>query len=146
MRRITLLLIGIVALLTASCTQNNGNIGFWFGTWQCEEIAIDGVKKTDYTRNMFFKFQANVCDIVTTYPHNEYRQHFAEFKEQDNGTITLDFGYTADGDFCYEFNPPAESMLEKGQNILTYHKDGSKKMTLTFNANGRTITYKLKKQ
>lgn len=146
MRRITLMLIGIVALLSASCTHNNGNIGFWFGTWQCEEITIDGVKKSDYARNMFFKFQANVCDIVVTYPHNEYRQRFAEFKEQGDGTITLDFSYTADGDFAYDFNPPAESMFSKGLNVIHYTKVNGKKMILTYETEGRTITYILKKQ
>ncbi|MDE6534892.1 MAG: lipocalin-like domain-containing protein [Muribaculaceae bacterium] len=146
MRRLTLLLIGFVALLTASCTHNNGDIGFWFGTWQCEEITIDGVKKTDYTRNMFFKFQTNVCDIVVTYPHNEYRQRFAEFKEHNDGTITLDFSYTADGDFAYDFNPPAESMLKKGLNVLHYDKINGKKLILTFENDDQTITYTLKKQ
>lgn len=145
MRRLTLLLIGIVALIGASCTHNNGNIGFWFGTWQCESISIDGVEQTDYARNMFFKFQADVCDIITTYPHNEYRQHFAQFKEQGDGTITLDFTYSADGDFRYEFDPPTESLLEKGVTVMKYHKNGSR-LTLSFDKGGQTITYSLKKQ
>ncbi|MBD5351691.1 MAG: lipocalin family protein [Bacteroides sp.] len=147
MRRFILLIVAALALMAAtSCSHNNGNIGFWFGTWQCDEIAIDGVKMDGYERNMFFKFQTSVCDIVTTYPHEEYRQHFADFKKQGDNTIILDFSYTADGDFAYDFNPPVESMLKKGENILHYHKKGSKNVILTFENEGKTITYSLKKQ
>lgn len=148
MRRITLLIVGLIALIAGSCTHNNGDIGFWFGTWQLTEISVDGEKQQDYNRNIFFKFQANVCDIITVRQHNDYRQFFAEFKPQENGTIIIDCGHTSGTDdfHDYDFDMPEGVAFKKGENLLKYNKINSRKVTLTFENDGKTIIYTLKKQ
>lgn len=150
MRRLSLILLCIAALLSTSCTQNNGNIGFWFGTWQCSEISVDGERQSDYTGNMFMKFQTDVCDIVVVKDHNDFSQYFAEFKPQDNGTIILDCGHTAGtNDFTdYDFIMPTSPQLPfiKGENILKYDKINSRNVKLTFENDGKTYIFTLKKQ
>lgn len=146
MHRLTSLLIGFALLLTVGCTQNNGNIGIWFGTWQVTQIAVDGEPQKDYDNNMFFKFQANVCDIITVLPHNVYYQHFAEFTEVDSKTIIVDFSHTDEWN-PVEFDAPLSSFLENGKNILKVTKHNNRKLTLTLQtAEGSTVTYSLKKQ
>lgn len=148
MRKINLFLLGIVAILMASCTQNNGNIGFWFGTWQCTEITVDGEPEADYNENLFFKFQTNVCNIVFVSPHNDFSQFFCEFKPQGDGTIILDCSHTSGIDTWhdYEFDIPEGIPFVKGENVLSYSKINSRNVKLTFANEGKTITYTLKKQ
>lgn len=148
MRRLSLIIFGIVALLSTSCTHNNGNIGFWFGTWQCSEITVDGKTDVNYSGNMFFKFQTNVCDILIVSTHNDFTQYFAEFKPQDNGTIILDCSHTAGTDDFqdYDFEIPDGLPFVKGENIIKYNKTSNRKVLLTFENDGKTYIYTLKKQ
>lgn len=148
MRRLSLIILGIMALFSTSCTQNNGHIGFWFGTWQCSEISVDGERQSGYTGNMFFKFQTNVCDIVIVSTHNDFTQYFCEFKRQDNGTIILDCGHTSGTDSFhdYDFDMPSGLPFIKGENILRYDKINSRKVKLTYDNDGKTYIFTLKKQ
>ncbi len=146
MYRLTSILLGLVLLLTVGCTQNNGNIGLWFGTWQVTEISVDCEPQQDYEKNMFFKFQANVCDVITVFPHETYYQHFAEFTEVDKNTIIVDFSHTDEWN-PVEFDVPTGSFLENGKNIFNVTKHNNRKLTLTLQKpDGTTITYSLKKQ
>ena len=142
MRILSLIISGIVALFSTSCTQNNGNIGFWFGIWQCSEISIDGERQSEYSGNMFFKFQANLCDILFVYSHNDYQHYLSEFKPQDNRTIILDYGHTSDTN---SFMPPSGLPFIKGENIIRYDKINSRKVKLTYD-DGKTYIFTLKKQ
>lgn len=146
MRNLTVKLIGLLSLILAGCTHNNGYIGDWFGTWQVTEIAVNGEKQDSYTRNMFFKFQTDICNIITVYPHNTYDEHFARFKNEGNNTILIDFGYTDEWN-PIEFDAPEESMFSNGPNILNVKRESSREKLLTLRKEeGLTITYKLKKQ
>ncbi len=148
MRRLSLIIFGIVALISTSCSQNDGNIGFWFGTWQCSEISIDGEGQSGYTGNMFFKFQTGICDIVVVSSHNDFTQYFCEFKPQDNGTVILDCGHTAGTDSFhdYDFDLPDGLPFVKGDNIFKYDRINSRKVRLTFDNDGKTYIFTLKKQ
>lgn len=145
MRTLTSCLIATVMLFLAGCMHNNGYIGNWFGTWHVTEITIDGVKSETYADNMFFKFQTDICDIVTVGDHNYYSEHFARWSETDN-ILTIDFSYT-DEFYPPSFNPPAESMLESGPNLFEVRKKGNSLIYLTrHTSSGETIVYTLKKQ
>lgn len=146
MRTLTSILIGLLTLIFAGCSHNNGNIGNWFGTWHVTEITVNGETLETYNQNMYFKFQANICDIITVSPHHDNFEHFARFQEQDNHTILIDFGHTDEWN-PVEFDAPAESLLENGPNVLKVSNKGSRKKILTLDKeDGTTINYTLRKQ
>ena len=57
-----ILLRGFVVLLMfcgiSSCTQNDGNIGEWFGHWKLNTISVNGAVDDEYGGNIFFSFQS----------------------------------------------------------------------------------------
>ena len=52
----------VVSLLLSitGCTQNNGNIGNWFGQWRMDSYKVNGEVQEDYQGNIFFCFQSAV--------------------------------------------------------------------------------------
>ena len=50
----------VVSLLLSitGCTQNNGNIGNWFGQWRMASYKVTGEVQEDYQGNILFCFQS----------------------------------------------------------------------------------------
>ena len=48
MRHIAFIPLLIIMLLISGCTQNNGEIDPWFGTWRLESLTCDGEPADDY--------------------------------------------------------------------------------------------------
>ncbi len=75
-------------LTLVACTQNNGNIGHWFGQWKVERITIDGIDAPDYQGNYFFCFQSGVFGVRTAAGD----MTFARWTEDKNtGIVTVSF-------------------------------------------------------
>lgn len=51
-----------ISLLFSGCTQPDGYIGKWFGSWHLESILIDGELDTNYPekQEIMFSFQGNI--------------------------------------------------------------------------------------
>lgn len=144
--KLALLLIVTVAV-APSCMHNRGDIGVWFGTWKCTAIEVDGVLDTQYAGNMFFKFQTDICEVVTVGPHHTYTQSWAHFEErQDGRQIIIDFSYTDAWD-SRNFSPPVGSHLIDGENVLFNDRPGKRDIHLTLNGeDGSIVVYSLIKE
>jgi len=144
---ITKLVSGLAACLTLSgCMQHNGDIGDWFGTWKLEAITVDGTEAPSYEGNIFFQFQTDIVRIVevdTSLPATR-TECFGRWEEND-GILTLDFSYSADG--INHFTPMPETLLDKGINLLTIDSQTSKKMRLTGEKTdpAQTVVYTFRK-
>lgn len=145
---ITKLVFGLAACLTLSgCMQHNGNIGDWFGTWKLETITVNGAEDRSYQGNIFFQFQTDIVRIVqvdVSAPTPGRTECFGRWEEND-GILTLDFSYSAEG--INHFTPMPETLLDKGINLLTIDSQTSKKMRLTGEKNdpAQTVVYTFRK-
>lgn len=144
--RVLKFLLALTTLLTlTACMHNRGDIGIWFGTWKCTAIEVDGEPDTAYGGNMFFKFQTDICEIVTVGDHHSYTQSWSHF--EDRGDILfIDFSYTDEWDSSL-FTPPSGSYLNNGSNELRIDRPGKRNIRLTLTkADDTTIVYTLKKE
>lgn len=143
------LMLGLLACVGLSgCMQHNGRIGDWFGTWKLESITVNGTDDTAYAGNIFFQFQTDkvhIIEVDTSVPTTR-RDCFGRWEESD-GTLILDFSYTADGT-ASQFIPMTQTLLSHDVNILTIDSQSSKRMEWTLDKAdpSQTIVYKLKKQ
>lgn len=62
------LLIGVFSIMLSGCTQHDGYIGKWFGSWHLEEIIIDGQEDTSYSdnsrRQVMVSFQGQIFNMA----------------------------------------------------------------------------------
>lgn len=72
MRHIAFIPLLIIMLLTSGCTQNNGEIDPWFGTWRLESLTCDGEPSDDYHGQMTWSFQNDIICLVTDLGHHSY--------------------------------------------------------------------------
>lgn len=130
-------MICLVAAL-AACTHNNGDIGLWFGTWQVEEITVDGVTNEDYDgQSLMFSFQSDVFQMRLIEEMHESNVVFGNWSDNGNATITVTFPEDI-------FQPQPISRMEKS-NLLTVEKITSKNATLRMTtSSGSTVLYRLK--
>lgn len=142
------LLALLLALLPVSCTQNDGHIGDWFGTWRLEEILVDGQPDADYAHNLIWKFQSDIVSIVEV---ND-AEHLATstwgtWSEENGEILRLNFTYS-DNDNTNDsstYSPPAQLHLPAGISNLEIIDLSSGKISLRYVASEATYTYILKK-
>lgn len=140
----------------SACTQNNGNIGMWFGHWKVTAIEIDGTPDETYDENMFFSFQSKVFAQMVKWEH-AYDQRFANF-EDCGDYLKITFPYVTDengnpahdknGNLITEehFIPLELSHMSMGDNIVNVDKiDGDNVQLSMVTSNGEKIVYHLKK-
>jgi hypothetical protein len=148
--RIGSMLIALLLMLTfAGCTQNNGDIGAWFGAWTLNSIEADGETDTDYTPNsVTWKFQSTVISMIQLYDYHQTTTSFGTWKRLSDSQLELNFGHS-DGELenNSEMYIPAKSThLPTGISVLNIVKFTDKHLTLTYTANtGITYTYTLSK-
>lgn len=138
--------VSIIALLLVlfsgilpSCTQNDGNIGDWFGHWKLLSITVDGTESTEYEGNIFFSFQSSVFCQIKVSPDNHDGDHkFANFK--DNGEyITVTFS-------TERYRPFEETLMKMGENVLHVDILDGNDMQLSMNTDtGSKVVFKLEK-
>ncbi|MDE7136394.1 MAG: lipocalin-like domain-containing protein [Muribaculaceae bacterium] len=117
---ISILLFLAVIISTPGCTQNDGDIGPWFGTWRLEQIIIDGTPDNDYNRDIIWKFQADVISmvVVNDVTHTAISS-WGTWTHTDN-TLTLNFTYsdTDNPAGSYKYAPPAATYLPPAISLL----------------------------
>ena len=89
------------AAITA-CTQNDGDIGVWFGTWRLEKITIDGTTDSDYDENVVLKFQNNVMESVAQYEHHVTNNCYAKWTREGD-LLILELPENQDPDTQYGY-------------------------------------------
>jgi hypothetical protein len=142
--------VALLMMLTfAGCTQNNGDIGAWFGAWTINSIEADGAPDTDYTPNsVTWKFQSTVISMIELYDYHQTSTSFGTWKQLSDSQLELNFGHgDADSDTNLGVYYPAKSThLPIGVSVLNIVKFSGKHLTLTYTADtGITYTYTLSK-
>ena len=146
----------LAALMLSACTQNNGNIGMWFGHWKVTEITINGTSVDNYSGNVFFSFQNKVFAQMEK-NGEAYDQRFANF-EDCGDHIIITFPYVTDengnpvydenGDLLTEdrFFPLEITRMSMGENILNVDQANGDKLQLSMiDTAGETVVFRLKK-
>lgn len=134
---ITVLLV-LIATVLPSCTQNDGNIGDWFGHWKLLSVTVNGEKNEEYEGNIFFSFQSSVFCQIKVSPNHGGDHKFAIFKDEGE-YISVTFSTD-------RYQPFAETMMKMGENVLHVDKLDGNDLQLSMNLdNGQTVVYKLEK-
>lgn len=147
----------VVIACCAGCTRNNGDIGDWFGTWQMTAIMADGEPVAGYERNIFWKFQNEILNLVrvdTGEGENSRDDRWGTWK-QEGDRLMVDFTYSDDknpvesgeaGTSIYAPFPIMHIPYGKVSDLVIESRSGSS-LTLTYVASDAVAyTYTLKKQ
>ena len=128
-------------LAMTSCTENNGDIGLWFGTWHVEQIDMDNSPIDGYMGNDFFQFQSTVFQLRYTDDLHTEKQTTGRW--QDNGNeIVVTF---PDEKLVWVFLYGID-MSKDAANHFKVESLTSKEAVLELKAtNGHTYRYHLKK-
>ncbi|MCM1152333.1 MAG: hypothetical protein NC328_01600 [Muribaculum sp.] len=74
----------------SSCTQVDGNIGPWFGTWVVDRIDVDGAQDTSYKGEVLISFQGELFDTSEV----DGPELYGKWSESD-GLLHLDGSFNA---------------------------------------------------
>lgn len=139
----------IVGLLPASCTQNNGDIGEWFGEWQLKSIEINNETDADYFGNVLWKFQNDIVEmVVVNSVGHSHTEHYGTWIADDT-TLTLNFTHSDDlnASGTGKYAPPTQTHLPSAIVGLKILKLSSSEIILQYNATpDSNIIYTLRKR
>ena len=138
-------LILTVSVFLSQCTQPDGYIGDWFGSWHLESIDINGTPDTDYRQNIMFSFQGKVFNVAYLDGDEIYGSW-----SYAGEILTLVGGYDAgSGSNSHLFNPFPVALhfpADVSQIEITVNSINSRKMQWQYiDQNGQLITYNLRK-
>lgn len=148
-----IIILCLLAVICTGCTQPDGNIGDWFGSWYLEEMLIDGEIDSEYAEDkasnerlqILISFQSNVFNVA-------YLNGSAIFGTWSYAgeTLTLIASYDAgSGNVSPYFDPyPIVMHFPKGVEELeiTVTRLESRRMQWQrIDPQGRLITYNFKK-
>lgn len=128
-------------LSMTSCTENNGDIGMWFGTWHVERIDMDNSPIDEYNGNDFFQFQSTVFQL--RYTDDLHAEMQTTGRWQDNGKeIVVTF---PDEKLVWVFLYGID-MSKDASNHFKVESQNGKEMVLSLaSTDGHTYRYHLKK-
>ncbi len=132
----------------ASACQNNGDIGDLFGVWALESYTVDGNRCRDrYIDNTTFSFQNNIVEVVSQYDdYLSAYQTYGEWIWRDGDTLMFSFQHHDDTDSQEQYSAPTWIGFTAREIMMVNVSDrSSRRMTLTWDYEGSTHVYKLKK-
>lgn len=146
MKKIVFYVFVMLVPVLNSCTQADGYIGPWFGSWHLEEILINDQEDTDYNQDIMICFQGDIfkfgyLDRAEIYGMWEY----------EGEVLTLDASFKAGGsaNITYLFNPFPVVMrfpADVDQVEITVTSINNRYMQWQYiDQNGRLLTYNFKK-
>lgn len=148
-RYIRLVVVLVVAVITTGCTQNNGDIGEWFGEWHLNAITINDIDDATYTGDVLWKFQNDIVEMVVVNPiGHSHSEHYGTWSADDE-TLTLNFTHHDDLNAAGsgKYSPPAQTMLPAAVTELKILKLSSREIVLRYDqAADKSIVYTLKKR
>lgn len=141
----------MLTLLTG-CVTNDGDIGFWYGTWAFDKITVDGVEVNDWQTPDTWSnvsFQNNIAAFASVSADGGYMQRWCTWTADDKtGTIAFDFTHsdnqTAAGTGKYE--APGWLYFQPGVTVITYEHSGNNMRWTNTLSDGRRIEYQLHKE
>ena len=94
--KIRILYFVLLVAALCGCTQNDGMIGSWFGTWALDRIEINGTEvEPDGGGDTFFSFHTSVIRICRVKDRIVVDERFGTWDSKD-GYLTLDFSHHDD--------------------------------------------------
>ena len=131
-----------LVLCLGGCTQPDGRIGDWFGSWHLEDILIDGEPDTDYEGDIMFSFQGKIFNCA----YMEKAEQYGSWSYAGE-VLTLVLGYEEPWDIY--FNPFPKAMhfpadVEQIEITVT-HINGNTMQWQYIDQNGRLLTYNFRK-
>lgn len=149
-RYIFRLLSVLLAVMALTACQNDGQIGFWYGTWRVDSYECDGQAVMQPAgQNTFFSFQgAVVCATIVSDDHGDHTRNYGTWTD-DGLTITLNFTHsdssTPQGGNGY--TPPAWMGMtsEYPMTIEVAGRDTDDMTWSWLSRDGKTHIYKLHK-
>lgn len=148
-RYIQLIVALIAVTMISGCTQNNGDIGEWFGEWHLKTIEINGVDDDKYDGDVLWKFQNNIVEmVVVSKTGHSHTEHYGTWSADDR-TLTLNFTHSDDLNAAGtgKYAPPAQTLLPAAVTDLRIVKLSSREIILQYNPDSATaIVYTLAKR
>jgi hypothetical protein len=146
---ITTILVILLLSICSACTQNNGDIGIFFGTWSVEEMTVNDVVPEDFTPGeTMWSFQSSIIYVQRNLGNHDYYSSFGTWFDHQ-GTLTLNFTHSDNETSAGEGRYLAPTWLGFNKNDITelkYVTSESRCMVLTWtNPEGDVYKYTLKK-
>lgn len=143
------ILLPALLLIATGCTHNDGDIGQWFGTWQLEEVAVDGTPEPGYSHDIFWQFQSTVFCMRKVTGHHDAYPRWGTWEDTGGETLRLDFTHSDDknpvGGTIYTPFPETHIMPD-AVTSLKIVKMSRTRAHLEYSADdGKTYSYSLKK-
>ena len=150
-------IIFMTTVLLSGCTQPEGNIGHWFGSWYLQEILIGGEIDKDYEGYLADDKTLDRLDVLVSFQGNVFNMGYLNGNtiygtwSYAGETLTLIASYNAGGGYeDSRFNPyPKVLYFPAGEEEMeiTVTKLTSRTMQwqYTDQALGKVITYNFKK-
>lgn len=144
-----------VALLMQSCTQCDGDIGPWYGSWHIEAISIDGAEDVAYNGEIIVSFQGKIFNMGYAAEFTVSNEEFGTWVYAGD-TLTLSLGYN-NGDASDVLLPNGDKVFdpfptplhfasgEKTVTLKVLSNDGSKMCWQYTDPEGHLLTYSLRK-
>ena len=106
-------ILGIIALVSLSCTKNDGDIGHLFGKWQLKSYTEN--ENTITFDSLFMSFQGNVMDIRKLDPKTMCKQNYGLYENS--------------GDSLFFYLSETDNSIDKFYLVLykEFHFDSNKK-------------------
>ena len=120
-------ILGIIALVSLSCTKNDGDIGHLFGKWQLKSYTEN--ENTITFDSLFMSFQGNVMDIRKLDPKTMFKPNYGLY---ENSGYYLFFYLSETDNSIDEFylDLYKEFHFDSNKELVAIEKLSKKKMTL----------------
>lgn len=144
---LTLVATMMLAAATA-CTNNNGDIGPWFGAWTLSAIDADGTPIDDYASgSITWKFQSSVVAMTYVGPFHEADNRFGTWRQLSASELELNFTHSGGNNEAETdlYKPFPATRLPAAVSVLQIRRFTSKHLLLDYTdpAGGTTYTYHL---
>lgn len=147
-------ILGSIALLlavaTAGCVTNNGDIGNLYGIWRLEKVVVDGSELAQpeadgsYTS---WQFQNNIIEILRTTTRHDRVARDGTWARPSGKTMSFDFTH---GDDTYApgtnlYRAPEWISFPEGRSTFDVVTDDGKRLVLQYTGAGHSVRYTLVK-
>lgn len=133
----------LLALLLGAC-QNDGHIGYLYGTWRVDSYTVDGVTADTDWAVTTLSFQSDIIMVETVHDeYGTYSSFFGSWTEQDDLMI-IDFDHVNDNGPTQA--PPALGWTNAGPMEMRVSDRSGRRVTWTYtDAAGAVHVYRLHK-
>ena len=130
-----------LTLTLTSCTENNGDIGEWFGTWHIETVTVDGVPDANYAGYNYLQFQSTV--VALRFADDVTHDEEAAYGTWSEGDGWLDITFPS-GDVAY-IDLLGMKLTTANHLTISDRTDGEMTLTLSESADGAVRQYHIRK-